>query len=136
MTNVAITSTPTPTPNVDGAGDTYAVGDTEDKEGFDGFIIIDLEVTDVRGGLDQTGVSLQYDPSSRNCQEATSSSTASVAGGSSVLATVGRLVSETGARIRSLFDAVVRLPGSFYRNWETAGAGWNSSPGLAGVWGW
>ena len=33
----------------------------------DGFIMIDLEVNDRRGGLDQIGVSLQYDPSGGNC---------------------------------------------------------------------
>ena len=110
--------------------------DLEDREGFEGFIDIDLEVTDGRGGLDQIGVSLQYDPSSRNCQEATSRSAASGESESSVLATVSGWVSEVGAGIRSLFDAVARMHANLYRNLETAGAGLNPSPRSAAVWDW
>ena len=95
----------------------------EDKEGFEGFIIIDLEVTDGRGGLDQIGVDLRYDPSSRNCQEATSRSTASGESGASALATVKTTFSgwmrESGAAVRNLFDAVGRLPGSVRWSWMT-----------------
>ena len=38
----------------------------------DGFILIDLELNDGRGGLDQIGVTLQYDPNGRNCAETAS----------------------------------------------------------------
>ena len=41
----------------------------------DGFISIDLEVNDGRGGLDQIGVTLQYDPNGRNCAETASAAT-------------------------------------------------------------
>ena len=54
----------------------------------DGIISIDLEVNDGRGGVDQIGVSLQYDSSGGNCQGSSSRSTGSGERGSSVTATV------------------------------------------------
>ena len=54
----------------------------------DGFILIDLEVNDGRGGVDQIGVSLQYDASGGNCQGSSTGSTESGESGSSLTATV------------------------------------------------
>ncbi len=51
-------------------------------------IIIDLEVNDGRGGMDQIGVDLQYDPTGRNCQGTGSRSTEPEERGPSVLAAV------------------------------------------------
>ena len=34
----------------------------------DNLILIDLEVTDGRGGIDQIGLALEYDPSGGKCQ--------------------------------------------------------------------
>ena len=61
-----------------------------DLEPVDGFIMIDLEVNDGRGGIDQIGVSLQYDPTGGNCQDTNASSRSGASGESwsSVLATV------------------------------------------------
>lgn len=111
-------------------------GDLEDQEGFDGWIVIDLEVIDGRGGLDQIGVALQYDPAGDNCQESSSRSTTSGDNGASVLVAVGGWLRGIGDGIGQLFDAVGRLSGGFYRNWETAGAGPNVFPQSAAVWGW
>ena len=49
-------------------------------------------------------------------------------------AAVSRWVSEVGAGIRSLWDAVARLPASFQENRETAGASSSPPPGSAAVW--
>ncbi len=53
-----------------------------------------------------------------------------------IYATFSGWVSEVGAGIRSLWDAVARFPANLYRNLETAGAGLNPSPRSAAVWDW
>lgn len=65
-----------------------------------GFIIIDLEVTDGRGGVDQIGVSLQYDPDGGNCQDTTSSRS-----------------TEAGDRGPSVLAAAVRTWAGSVRSW-------------------
>ena len=70
-------------------------------EPADGFIGIDLEVNDGRGGVDQIGVSLQYDPDGGNCQEDT---------------TTGSRSTEAGERGPSVLAAVRTWAGSV-RNW-------------------
>ena len=70
-------------------------------EPADGLINIDLEVNDGRGGVDQIGVSLQYDPDGGNCQEDT---------------TTGSRSTEAGERGPSVLAAVRTWAGSV-RNW-------------------